>query len=92
MGEVTLIDTVETGSRVWTASIQIAKEQIEFKLDSGADVTVLPESTYHKLQVKPELQSTNKVLFGPCNYKMECLGKYSTKLSIDERSTEEKSM
>ena len=89
MGEVTLIDTVETGSRVWTASIQIAKEQIEFKLDSGADVTVLPESKYHKLQVKPKLQSTNKVLLGPCNYKMECIGKYSTKLSIDERSTEE---
>ena len=83
MGEVTLIDTVETGSRVWTASIQIAKEQIRFKLDSGA------ESTYHKLQVKPELQGTNKVLLGPCNYKMECLGKYSTKLSRDERSTEE---
>ena len=89
MGEVTLIDTVETGSRVWTASIQIAKEQIKFKLDSGADVTVSPESTYHKLQVKPELQSTNKILLGPCNYKMECIGKYSTKLSIDERSTEE---
>ena len=39
--------------------------------------------------MKPELQSTNKVLLGPCNYKIECLGKNSTKLSIDERSTEE---
>ena len=68
MGEVTLIDTVESRSKVWTASIHIAKEQIEFKLDSGADVTVLPEITYHKLQVKPKLQSKNKVLLGPCNY------------------------
>ena len=62
MVEVTMIDTEETGARVWTASIQIAKEQIEFKLDSGADVTVLPESTYHKLQVNPELQSTKYCL------------------------------
>lgn len=88
MVEVVLIDTLEIGSRVWIASIQQAKEFIELKLDSGAKVTFLPGSTYRKLQVKPELQSTNKVLLGPFNYKMECRGKYSTKLSIDERSTE----
>lgn len=35
MDELTLIDKVETGSRALTASIQIVKEQIIFKLYSG---------------------------------------------------------
>ena len=98
--EVTLIDILETGKGYGIQQygksntgkgygIQQAKELIEFKLDSGANVTFLRESTNHKLQVKPEPQRTNNVLLGPCNYMMECRGKYSTKLSIDERSTEE---
>ena len=89
MGEVTVVDAVDSGSKAWTASIQMNEQCISFKLDSGADVTVLPESTYHELQVKSELQSTEKVLLGPCNYKMTCIGKYATTLSTDERSIQE---
>lgn len=42
MDEVTSIDTVETPLRIRKASIQIAKELTEFKLDSAADLAVLP--------------------------------------------------
>ena len=89
MGEVTVIDTVQSGSQPWIASLSMGQEQIKFKLDSGADVTVIPENTYKSLQAKEQLEPTNKVLLGPCNYKMKCLGKYTTKLSTDKKATQE---
>lgn len=89
LGEIVTVEAVNSQTKAWTASILVNNKQIQFKIDSGADVTVIPESTYAQLATKTELQGTNKVLLGPCNYKMKCLGKYSARLSTDENNTNE---
>ena len=38
-------DTVNT-SKPWTVVLQLNNRALEFKVDTGADVTVIPESAY----------------------------------------------
>ena len=87
LGEV--IDAVEANQlNLWKADIAINDKIIKFKIDSGADVSVLPYHVYNKLkkQTELELEPTNKVLLGPCNYKLNCIGKFKAKLSATTRN------
>ena len=45
---------------------------------------------YNKLkeQTELELELTNKVLLGPCNYKLNCIGKFKAKLSTNHKSVD----
>ena len=89
LGEV--IDAVEANqSNSWKADIAINDKIIKFKIDSGADVSVLPYDVYNKLkkQTELELEPTNKVLLGPCNYKLNCIGKFKAKLSTNHKSVD----
>ena len=38
--------TAATVKRGWRAKITLNKQETEFKIDTGADVTVIPESSY----------------------------------------------
>ena len=89
LGEV--IDAVEANqSNSWKADIAINDKIIKFKIDSGADVSVLPHDVYNKLkkQTELELEPTNKVLLGSCNYKLNCIGKFKAKLSTNHKSVD----
>ena len=89
LGEV--IDAVEANqSNSWKADIAINDKIIKFKIDSGADVSVLPYDVYNKLkkQTELELEPTNKGLSGPCNYKLNCIGKFKAKLSTNHKSVD----
>ena len=84
INEVELAETSSSDSEVflgeisanehkqWTADIIVNQDCVTFKLDSSADVTVLPASTYDKLSDKPLLCKTEKKLFGPCRYQLRC--------------------
>ena len=89
LGEV--IDAVEANQlNSWKADIAINDKIIKFKIDSGADVSVLPYDVYNKLKKQTELglEPTNKVLLGPCNYKLNCIGKFKAKLSTNHKSVD----
>ena len=46
-------------SSVWFADVSTSGGKLTFKLDTGAEVSVLPLQIYDKLQSKPLLKSTN---------------------------------
>ena len=78
------IDKLESDTQSpWKADIEVNGQVINFKLDSGADVSVLPARVYQTLDVK--LEPTNKVLLGPCNYKLDCLGKFKATLAVNQK-------
>ena len=54
----------------WKIDIQVNDQAVNFKLDSGADISVLPASVYDSLKASVKLERANKVLLGPCNYKL----------------------
>ena len=71
------------------ATVLVDKNPVDFKLDSGADVTVVPYNTFLNLDLQTQLQLTDKVLLGPCNYKMNCKGKFTVTLTYNLISVKE---
>ena len=93
LGEVH-IDAVKSScahDSPWQAEVCLNQNKLKFKLDSGADVSVIPLSLFERLAEKEslKLEPTNKILLGPCNYKIKCSGKFVGKLSPNRQSLQE---
>ena len=57
-------------SNPWTATLDLNGSDVDFKLDSGAEINVLPKSVYNNLLKHPNLKSTNIL---PVTNKVICL-------------------
>ena len=75
------LGTVITGQKLaWTANIRVGEKDVSFKLDTGAEVTVLSETAYHSLG-KVKLQKPTTVLYGPAQQSLRVMGKFTAELS-----------
>ena len=74
------------------SQILVNEKPVTFKLDSGADVTVVPYDSLLKLVGHTKLQPTctDKVLLGPCEYKLNCKGKFTASLTNKSKSMKER--
>lgn len=68
----------------WTTPIKISGSTVSCKIDTGADVNVLPERVYNKLRIKPRLTSTNVVL-QTVNGRTKPLGKINAAVQFKDR-------
>ena len=68
----------------WMADIIIDGQSFGFKIDSGADATVMSEESYESLKNKMPLNKTNVILNSPGG-KLECRGQLKTKVSVNGR-------
>ncbi|XP_015747165.1 PREDICTED: uncharacterized protein K02A2.6-like [Acropora digitifera] len=84
--EVFLDEVSANEHKPWRADIIVNQDCVTFKLDSGADVTVLPASTYNKLTDKPLLCKTQKKLYGPSRYELRCRGEFEAMLKYGPKS------
>ena len=60
----------------WTATVLLGATEVEFKLDTGAEVTAISEATYKKLEAVP-LEKTSKALDGPTHQSLKVLGQFT---------------
>ena len=67
---------VSTGNKPWTVHILLNKYPVEFQIDTGADVSVIPEELYKKLKATP-LHPTGKFLVGPSQDALKVCGQFS---------------
>ena len=90
LGELTELYAVQgrTGDS-WKAEVSFNGLLAEFKLDTGADVTVIPPSLYHSLQPTPLLSRTTRLLMGPCKQKLSCLGTFTVELQVQDKVAKE---
>ena len=58
----------------WRTDVKIAGIQTTFKIDTGADVSIMTTSTYNKLKPRPELEKSGITLRSPGGI-VQCLGK-----------------
>ena len=65
----------------WRAEILVNGDPVSFKLDSGADVSVISEKTYGLLSVQGKLLPPDKKLYGPCKVPLFCKGKFTASLT-----------
>jgi hypothetical protein len=71
----------------WSVDLSLGGTKVRFKIDTGADVTVIPEADYLRSGL-PQLSSTSKTLFGPGQEKLPVKGVVKSVLKIKfERNT-----
>ena len=71
-------------SRGWTVKLLINDNQKEFKIDTGADVTVLPESEYQRERDGPLTQVSER-LSGASQQPLHVCGKMPAKLRWNDK-------
>ena len=67
--------------------VKVDRKEVIFKLDTGADVTVMPAAEFHDQLNR--LTPATKKLYGAGNRELKVLGKYTAKLSRRDTSTTE---
>ena len=72
----------------WTVNIRLEGEEVLFKIDTGAAVTIVSEPVYRKLK-GPKLDKPNRILHGPAQQALEVLGQFTVNLSIGKHSHRE---
>ena len=68
----------------WKAEVKFNENAVKFKVDTGADVTVIPPNIYHSLVRKPSLSKCDKTLMGPWK-QLCCLGNFTAKLYVYDK-------
>ena len=71
------LGSVEENKKPWITSFVINGQKSQFKIDTGADVSIISLSQYNKLVPKPTLNRTRAVLKSPGGV-MKCHGQFVT--------------
>ena len=93
--DFTFLDTVHSeiavisgGTKPWTAVLHLNGHTTEFKIDTGADVTVIPTFMYKRSRDGP-LVSPNRVLRGPSQHTLSVVGKFVGNLKSGNITTKQ---
>ena len=73
------VDTASVGEQPWMVHLQMNNQLIKFKIDSGADVTVIAKADYLEARDGP-LQSPTTILRGPNSIPLSVSGKFRGQL------------
>ncbi|UYV67652.1 K02A2.6-like [Cordylochernes scorpioides] len=74
--EIAFLGSVEDNSKKWIVN----NRQINFKIDTGADVNVLPLQYYYQSFQRIKLEKSDKILQGPNGIPLETVGMIHVKL------------
>ena len=67
---------------MWTTDLSIGGKCVTFKIDSGADISIMSESTYQGLPDPPSLKPTSAMLTSPGG-KLKCTGEFIADIKKD---------
>ena len=88
--EVKFLDTIEnTRDKIWEIKVMVGDKVILFKVDTGAEVTVISEKTWKSLHSAEPLQHPNTFLCGPDRTRLTVLGKITLTLTLNETCCEQ---
>ena len=71
--------------QAWSVNVRLQGKESLFKIDTGAEVTVISEKVYDTLE-KTKLEKPSEVLYGPAHQPYEVLGQFSGNLVHREHS------
>ncbi|UYV82775.1 K02A2.6-like [Cordylochernes scorpioides] len=78
--EIAFLGSVEDNSKKWIVPIKVNNRQINFKIDTGADVNMLPLQYYYQSFQRIKLEKSDKILQGPNGIPLETVGMIHVKL------------
>ena len=71
--------------KAWYVKVKVGGKIVNFKIDMGADVMVMSETTYRSLPTKPNLQQSKAALVSPGG-KLDCRGQFVTNVEHKDES------
>ena len=77
----------ERNEDIWSVDLTLNSSFVRFKVDTGADVMVIPESVYKNLKPTPTLIRSSKTLFGPTHTPLPALGCFMGVIKRGEESS-----
>ena len=88
-GEDAFMGTIQCQKQdIWKQDIQMNGVLVNFKLDTGAAVTAIPESVYSRGR-DGELQKAQRLICGPNNQPLTVLGTFNACLKKGKQKTEQ---
>ena len=78
IGDTFFLDSVDCDGeddQAWHTVLHVCGKRVKFKIDTGADITVMSEATYRGLTLKPKLQPSKSTLYSPGG-KIDCKGQF----------------
>ena len=72
----------------WSVILHINNKPVQFKIDTGADISVMSEATYQALPQCPQLQPSNAILSSPGG-KLNCKGRFTANIALKENTYRE---
>ena len=79
------INSGDSEEEPWSVMVHINQKPVQFKIDTGADICVMSESTYQALPKCPQLQPSNAILSSPGG-KLNCKGKFTANIALKENT------
>ena len=73
----------EDSSKDWTVNVRMNGSNVVFKLDTGADTSVISENTYTKLLDKPQLNSVNNVKLSSPGGPLKLIGQFMANVNLN---------
>lgn len=79
----------EEGGNIWSVKLSLNNSPVFFKINTGADVTIVPESIYNSLHPSPTQIKSSKTLFGPADTALPTHGYFMGKITHAEKATDQ---
>ena len=78
-GEINTVDS-------WNTELLVNSQKMEFRIDTGADVSVIPDRCFKNMNV---LKKTEKRLYGPGGTRLEVLGVFTATLESKDLKSDQ---
>ena len=83
------MDTVGGGEKAWLAWVLLCGVKVNFKLDTGAEVTAISDETFKRLSCRAMLQKSSKVLYDPGQQPLEVMGQFTSNMVYNGLQSEQ---
>ena len=77
------------GNSTWRSIVNLDGTNVNFKLDTGAEVTAITENTYKQLHSRRRLQKPSRVLYGSASQSLKVIGQFTGELCASDCSHRE---
>ena len=79
-----VVTGAEEDSGPWSVEVIVQGQPTRFKVDTGADVTAIPLTTYKQILSDSDIKPSDRTLLGAARTPLECKRMVKTELSCGE--------